>query len=72
MPKLTETFARSLAFAKNGTLKYWDSELKGLALFVGKRTKSWYFQKDLGGRTHRHLIGRYPIDLFPFESAFIG
>jgi hypothetical protein len=29
-------------------------------LFTGKRTKTWYFQKDVGGHTKRILIGRYP------------
>ena len=43
-----------------GTTKHWDPELKGLVLFAGKRTKTWYFQKDVGGHTKRILIGRYP------------
>ena len=29
-------------------------------LFTGKRTKAWYFQKNVGGHTKRILIGRYP------------
>lgn len=61
MPKLTETFARNLPHAKEGTRKYWDTEIKGLVLFVGKRSKTWYFQRDVGGQTKRILIGRYPI-----------
>ncbi|PWE31196.1 integrase [Maritimibacter sp. 55A14] len=61
MPKLTETYVRKLPAAKSGAQKHWDSEIKGLALFVGKRSKTWYFQKDVGGRTQRIMIGRYPI-----------
>ena len=61
MPKLTETYARKIPHAPSGTEKYWDNEVKGLVLFVGKRTKTWYFQKDVGGQTRRVLIGRYPI-----------
>ena len=61
MPKLSETFATKLPNAKTGTDKYWDSEIKGLVLFVGKRSKTWYFQKDVGGQTKRILIGRFPI-----------
>jgi integrase len=61
MPKLTETFARKLPPTKFGTDKHWDSEVKGLVLFVGKKSKTWYFQKDVGGQTKRVLIGRYPI-----------
>ena len=45
---------------QGGTTKHWDSELKGLVLFVGKRSKTWYFQKDLGGQTKRILIGHDP------------
>ncbi len=60
MPKLTETFANRLPQSSSGTQKYWDNEVRGLALFVGKRSKTWYFQKDLGGKTQRILIGRFP------------
>jgi integrase len=60
MPKLTETYARKLAHVKTGTDKKWDSEIKGLVLFIGKQSKTWYFQKDVGGQTKRILIGRYP------------
>lgn len=60
MPKLTETYAAKLRPAKSGTDKHWDSEIKGLGLFVGKRSKTWYFQKDVGGQSKRVLIGRYP------------
>lgn len=61
MPKLTETYASKLPYSKTGTGKHWDSEVKGLVLFVGKRSKTWYFQKDVGGQTRRVLIGRYPM-----------
>lgn len=61
MPKLTETFAKKLQHSSQGTQKYWDSDIKGLVLFVGKRSKTWYFQKDVGGQTRRVLIGRHPI-----------
>lgn len=61
MPKLTETFARKTPFAVSGTKKLWDAEIKGLVLFVGKQSKTWYFQKDVGGQTKRFLIGRHPI-----------
>ncbi len=61
MSKLTETFAKQTAYPSKGTRKHWDSEVKGLGLFVGKRTKTWYLQKDIGGRTKRILIGRYPL-----------
>lgn len=61
MPKLTETFASKLPLAKEGTEKFWDTEIKGIVLYVGKRSKTWYYQRDVGGRTQRALIGRYPV-----------
>ena len=61
MSKLTETFARKASHPAIGTRKHWDSEIKGLGLFIGKRAKTWYFQRDVGGQTRRVLIGRYPV-----------
>jgi hypothetical protein len=61
MPKLTETYARRLTPAKSGTEKYWDTEIRGFVLFVGKRSKTWYYQRDVGGQTRRALICRYPV-----------
>ena len=61
MPKLTETYVSKLPSAKDGTQKHWDSEIRGFVLFVGKRSKTWYYQRDIGGRTRRVMIGRYPI-----------
>ena len=61
MPKLTETLVKRISPTKSGTDKFWDSEIKGFVLFVGKRSKTWYFQKDVGGQTKRELIGRYPL-----------
>ena len=61
MLKLTETFAKKLPDVRTGTDKYCDAEIKGLVLFVGKRSKTWHVQKDVGGQTKRILIGRFPI-----------
>ncbi|WP_146592082.1 tyrosine-type recombinase/integrase [Puniceibacterium confluentis] len=61
MPKLTETLARKVPQTKSGTDKHWDSEVRGLVLFVGKRSKTWYYQRDVGGQTRRVLIGRHPV-----------
>ena len=43
MPELTETFARKLPQTNGATEKHWDSDVRGLVLFVGKRSKTWYF-----------------------------
>ena len=60
MPKLTETFVRNARHPDHGTRKHWDTEVRGFVLFVGKRSKTWYYQRDVAGRTQRKMIGRYP------------
>lgn len=55
MPKLTDTFAKNAP-----TKNHWDSEIRGFGLFVGKRAKTWVFQRDIGGKTKRVRIGPYP------------
>jgi hypothetical protein len=40
MPKLTDTYARKILQSEQGTQKFWDSEIKGLVLFVGKQSKT--------------------------------
>ena len=60
MPRLTETYAGKIPQSKSGTDRHWDTEVRGLVLYVGKKSKTWYYQKDVGGQTKRALIGRYP------------
>jgi hypothetical protein len=61
VPKLTATFVARLPNPATGTRKHWDTEVRGFGLFAGKRSKTWYFQRDFGGQTRRVLIGRYPV-----------
>src|SRR4026208_429020 len=37
---------------------YWDTELRGFALVVGVRTRTFVVQKDVRGRSVRVTIGR--------------
>lgn len=39
---------------------YWDTELPGLFLSVGVRTRTFYVQRDVRGRSVRVKVGRYP------------
>ncbi len=39
---------------------YWDSDVPGFGLLAGLTAKSFIAQKDIGGRTVRVSIGRYP------------
>ncbi|WP_340109414.1 tyrosine-type recombinase/integrase [Pikeienuella sp. HZG-20] len=61
MPKLTETYLKRVPNVETGVRKYWDTEVRGFGLFVGKKAKTFYYQRDIGGRTTRKLIGRHPV-----------
>jgi len=39
---------------------YWDASLRGFGLVVGKTHRSFIAQKDIGGRSVRVTIGRFP------------
>lgn len=54
--KLTETACKN---APPGS-KLWDTEIKGFALFTGKTKKTFYFQRDVRGRTQRVKLGNWP------------
>ena len=54
--KLTETSVKDAAPNE----KYWDTAIKGFALFTGKETKTFYFQKDVKGQTVRTKLGAWP------------
>lgn len=40
---------------------YLDTELKGFGLCVGAKTKTFFTQRDIGGKTVRVTIGRYGV-----------
>lgn len=66
LTKLTETACKKAP----ANAKLWDTEIKGFALFTGKTTKTFYFQKDVKGLTQRIKIGNYPlIDAFDARVA---
>lgn len=50
MPKLNETFAKKVPHSTTGTEKYWDTEVRGLVLFVGKRSKPGISRRMSGAR----------------------
>jgi integrase len=66
LTKLTETACKKAP----PNARLWDTEIKGFALFTGKTTKTFYFQKDVKGLTQRIKIGNYPlIDAFDARVA---
>ncbi len=54
--KLTEASAKAAPI----NAKIWDTEIKGFGLFAGKTKKTFYFQKDVHGKTTRTNLGNWP------------
>ncbi|PQV58751.1 phage integrase family protein [Defluviimonas denitrificans] len=54
--KFTEAAVKTAA----PNAKFWDTEIKGFGLFTGKETKTFYFQKDVKGKTVRTKLGTWP------------
>lgn len=69
MPKFRFTKARvqALAFTDGRQKLYWDEELRGFGLLVGKASKTYVAQRDVNGRSVRVTIGR--SDLYSSEKA---
>lgn len=40
--------------------KLWDTEIKGFGLFAGKTTKTFYYQREVRGKTVRIKLGNFP------------
>ena len=38
--------------------KLWDTEIKGFGLFTGKTTKTFYYQREVRGKTVRIKLGK--------------
>ena len=58
----TERLKLTDAACKNAppNAKLWDTEIKGFGLFTGKVKKTFYYQKDVHGKTTRTKLGTYP------------
>ncbi|MGJ7546150.1 tyrosine-type recombinase/integrase [Variovorax sp. LT1R16] len=60
MPKLTQSFVKSLAFAAGGDQTfYMDDELTGFGLRVSMTKKVFYLQMRLGRKVLKRKIGEY-------------
>uniref|UniRef100_UPI004047325A tyrosine-type recombinase/integrase n=1 Tax=Yoonia sp. TaxID=2212373 RepID=UPI004047325A len=54
--KLTETACKNAP----ADAKLWNTEIKGFGLFAGKTRKTFYYQKDVHGKTTRTKLGTWP------------
>lgn len=67
--KFTKTVIDNIPFADDGSkpAQYWDTELKGFGLRVGKQTKAFFVQRDINAKTYIRKIGPYGI--FTLDEA---
>lgn len=65
--KLTKRFVESAPFPEKGQILYMDADLAGFGLIVGKKTKTYFAQREVGGSTVRVTIGRHGV--FTGEQA---
>lgn len=65
--KLTKGFVDSIPFPESGQRLYWDTDLPGFGLRVGRGTKAYFAEGRVHGRTVRFTIGRHGV--FTAEKA---
>lgn len=58
--KLNKTLVDALPYADKGQLFYWDADLLGFGLYVGMKSKTWFVEKRIDGKTKRVALGKYP------------
>jgi integrase len=62
MPKMkltTKGAVDNLPHPATGQTLYWDTDLRGFGVLVGKRSKTFVMQRDINGTSRRISIGRY-------------
>lgn len=59
--KITKREVDTLPAPAKGQAWYFDKELKGFGICVGQRTKTYFAQRDINGRTVRVTIGRHGV-----------
>ena len=65
--KLTKTYVESLPYTEKGQKYYHDAELKGFGVVVAMKSKTYFAQRDVFGKTARVTIGRHGV--FTTEKA---
>ncbi|MFA5924066.1 MAG: integrase family protein [Methylococcaceae bacterium] len=58
--KLNKTFVDGLPYPEKGQVFYWDSDLQGFGMYVGKSAKTWFVEKRISNKTKRVTLGKYP------------
>ena len=65
--RLTANTVANLPFAESGQVLYTDTKQPGFGLVVGRRTKTYFYQRDIDGRTVRVTLG-YADELKNIEA----
>jgi integrase len=58
--RLNKTTVDNLSHPESGQVFYWDEQLPGFGLYIGKSAKTWCVQQRIGNKTRRIVLGRYP------------
>lgn len=67
--RLTDQHIRGIPFLQSGQRDYADEAFSGLALRVGKRTKTFMYLAGKGANRQRHTLGRYDPPRFTLAMA---
>ena len=59
--KLTKSKVEEIPLQEKGQRLYFDSQLKGFGVCVGKKSKTYIVQRDVDGKTVRVTIGRHGV-----------
>lgn len=57
--KITKTTVDKLPYPATGQVFYRDKSLQGFGLYVGAKSKSYYAEKRVNGRTVRYKLGKH-------------
>lgn len=65
--KLSKKFVDTLPLFEKGQILYFDTDLKGFGICIGKTSKTYFVQREVNGRTVRTTIGKHGT--FTLEEA---
>lgn len=61
MPRITKSYVEKLPHTEKGQKFYPCSDLPGFLICVGQKSKTYYAQKDVNGKTIRVVIGKHGV-----------
>jgi integrase len=58
--KLNKSTIDALPYSGKGQVFYWDDELPGFGMYIGKTAKTWCVQQRIANKTKRVVLGKFP------------